>query len=55
MEAIIAGHPEALHMALDLAQARPSALLCFESECHRLVVARALGQLSAGQCALVHL
>jgi uncharacterized protein (DUF488 family) len=58
MEAIIAGQPEALQMALELAQARPSALLCFEAraaECHRLVVAQALERLSAGQSALVHL
>src|SRR5262245_12097081 len=58
MEAIIAGQPEALQTALELAQARPSALLCFEAQaaqCHRLVVARAIEHLNAGPCALVHL
>ena len=58
MEEIVAGQPDAVQDALDLARAQPSALLCFEAnaaECHRLVVAQAIEQLCAGQCAVVHL
>jgi uncharacterized protein (DUF488 family) len=47
MEALIEAQPAALDEALGLARARPSALLCFEgkvAECHRLTVARAMGQ-----------
>ena len=45
LAALIAAQPEALAQALDIAQAQPSALLCFEAnpnECHRLAVADAL-------------
>jgi uncharacterized protein (DUF488 family) len=58
MQAIIAAQPEALRAALDLARARPSALLCFEAsyaQCHRLVVATALEQLASEPCAVIHL
>ena len=58
MEAIVAGQPDAVQAALDLARAQPSALLCFEAnaaECHRLVVAQAIERLCAGQCAVIHL
>ena len=58
MGEIVAGQPDAVQEALNLARARPSALLCFEAnaaECHRLVVAQAIEQLCAGQCAVVHL
>ena len=47
MAALIAEQPDALAAALDLVQAQPSALLCFEAnphECHRLAVADALVQ-----------
>ena len=47
MAALIAAQPDALALALDLVQAQPSALLCFEAnpdECHRLTVAEALAQ-----------
>ena len=58
MQAIIDAQPEALEQALELAQARPSVLLCFEAnhaECHRLAVAQAIKRLAAGTCAVVHL
>jgi len=58
MDAIVAAQPEALRTALDIAQAQPSALLCFEAnqaECHRLSVARAIERLADGQCVVVHL
>jgi uncharacterized protein (DUF488 family) len=58
MEAIVAAQPDALQAALEMARAKPSALLCFEaqaSECHRLVVAQAIERLSEGQCAVVHI
>ena len=47
MAALIAAQPDALALALDVIQAQPSALLCFEAnpdECHRLTVAEALAQ-----------
>jgi uncharacterized protein (DUF488 family) len=58
MRAILDVQPEALHEALELARARPSALLCFEAnhaECHRLVVAEAIERLAGGACEVVHL
>jgi uncharacterized protein (DUF488 family) len=58
MDALIAAQPEAVQAALDIARARPSALLCFEAnpaECHRLSVAHAIEQLAGEQCAVVHL
>ena len=58
MQAIIDAQPEALQEALELAQARPSVLLCFEAnqaECHRLVVAQAIERLAGGACEVVHL
>jgi uncharacterized protein (DUF488 family) len=58
MRAILDGQPEALHEALELAQARPSVLLCFEAnhdECHRLVAAEAIERLAEGECEVVHL
>jgi uncharacterized protein (DUF488 family) len=58
MRAILDAQPEALQEALDLARARPSALLCFEAnyaECHRLVVAEAIERLAGGACQIVHL
>jgi uncharacterized protein (DUF488 family) len=58
MDALIAGQPEALRQALGLAQAQPSALLCFEAnplECHRLSVARALEQLAGPTLEVIHL
>ena len=58
MQVIIDAQPEALEQALELAQARPSVLLCFEAnhaECHRLVVAQAIKRLAGGACAVVHL
>ncbi|HEU5101432.1 MAG TPA: DUF488 domain-containing protein [Roseiflexaceae bacterium] len=58
MRAILDAQPEALYEALELARARPSALLCFEAnheECHRLVVAEAIERLAGGACEVVHL
>jgi uncharacterized protein (DUF488 family) len=58
MRAIVEAQPEALRQALEIARARPSALLCFEAnheECHRLVVAEAIERLAEGRCAVVHL
>jgi uncharacterized protein (DUF488 family) len=58
MDAIVAAQPEALQAALDIAQSQPAALLCFEAnqaECHRASVARAVEQLAADQCVVVHL
>lgn len=45
MALLIAEQPAAVAQALQIAQAQPSALLCFEAqvaECHRLVVAQAM-------------
>lgn len=58
MRAILDVQPAALQEALELARARPSALLCFEAnhdECHRLVVAEAIERLAGGACRVVHL
>ena len=58
MDAIVAAQPEAVQMALDIAHAQPSALLCFEAnqaECHRLSVALAIAQLVGDRCVVVHL
>ena len=58
MDALVAAQPEAVETALDIAQAQPSALLCFEAnqaECHRLSVAHAIAQLAGEQCVVVHL
>jgi uncharacterized protein (DUF488 family) len=58
MQALVDAQPEALREALEIAQARPSALLCFEAdhaECHRLVVAQAIERLAGGRCSVVHL
>jgi uncharacterized protein (DUF488 family) len=58
MQAVVDAQPEALREALEIARARPSALLCFEAnhaECHRLVVAEAIERLAEGRCAVVHL
>jgi uncharacterized protein (DUF488 family) len=58
MDALIAAQPEALQIALSLARAQPSALLCFEAnqaECHRLSVAHAIEQLRGERCVVIHL
>jgi uncharacterized protein (DUF488 family) len=58
MQSILDAQPEAVDQALELARARPSALLCFEAkydECHRLVVAQAIERLAGGACRVVHL
>ena len=58
MQVIIDAQPEALREALELAQARPAVLLCFEAnyaKCHRLVVAQAIKQLVGEACEIVHL
>ena len=58
MRAIVDARPEALRQALEIARARPAALLCFEAnheECHRLVVAEAIERVAEGRCVVVHL
>jgi uncharacterized protein (DUF488 family) len=58
MELLVAEQPAAVQEALEIARARPSALLCFEAnveECHRLTVAQAMVQAYAEECQVVHL
>jgi uncharacterized protein (DUF488 family) len=58
MRALLAQQPAALAEALELARARPSALLCFEADaaaCHRLVVAEELQRLAGETIAVEHL
>jgi uncharacterized protein (DUF488 family) len=58
MEALVAEQPAAVREALEIAHARPAALLCFEAnveECHRLTVAQAMVQASLEECEVIHL